>query len=661
MKRVHLLNLLLTILMLWAIMYRFEMTQILDLKILDLFYRLRGELFVEPKVIVVGIDEYSLSTLEVEGDTWPWKRDLYGKLLEKVFEDGARVVAFDVSFTEPGEDEESDSYFASTLLMYGNVVLGTYLINEKETYSLYNEKLRKAIEANRTYLDYAYKMRNFKELALLKPFTVYKIRPIYEPFAVAAYSATYEIGSLDADGVVRRVPLLIIENWANENGISSGILPHMNVIAAALYLGKSPDDMLLDFSKKVIELNDRLIPFDNSGYMHLWYYGRGRHIFKEVPFYDVLTGKFDRGTFKDKVVLVGYTATAKGLYDLRITPFSSDEAGVYVHANAIENMIRGDFLRPLSPFYNALLLTVLMGFIALISNIKGKMINIVILSIPIIYTMISYVIFLQHVYVTTFYPLLGFVIVGSVKTLTDFISESAEKRRMKEFLYRYVPDKVAEELVSKGELKLGGETKEVVVLFSDIKGFTSRSEKLTPEEVVSFLNIYLTKMSEIIRYKYDGTIDKFIGDAIMAIFGAPVSYDDDIDRALSCALDMRKALKELNKEYGLDLDSGIGIHFGPAIVGNIGAPFRMDYTCIGDTVNTASRIEHLTRELDAEIIVSEEVMKRSKNFSFEYLGDYGVKGKSEKLRLYKLVGRKIKEGIEETIKVQRGDNDWVGG
>ncbi len=661
MKRVHLLNLLLSILMLWAIMYRFEMTQILDLKILDLFYRLRGELFVEPKVIVVGIDEYSLSTLEVEGDTWPWKRDLYGKLLEKVFEDGARVVAFDVSFTEPGEDEESDSYFASTLLMYGNVVLGTYLINEKETYSLYNEKLRKAIEANRTYLDYAYKMKNFKELALLKPFTVYKIRPIYEPFAVAAYSATYEIGSLDADGVVRRIPLLIIENWANENGISSGILPHMNVIAAALYLGKSPDDMLLDFSKKVIELNDRLIPFDNSGYMHLWYYGRGRHIFKEVPFYDVLTGKFNIGTFKDKIVLVGYTATAKGLYDLRITPFSSDEAGVYVHANAIENMIRGDFLRPLSPFYNALLLTVLMVFIALISNIKGKMINIVILSIPIIYTMTSYVIFLQHVYVTTFYPLLGFVIVGSVKILTDFLSESAEKRRMKEFLYRYVPDKVAEELVSKGELKLGGETKELVVLFSDIKGFTSRSEKLTPEEVVSFLNIYLTKMSEIIRYKYDGTIDKFIGDAIMAIFGAPVSYDDDIDRALSCALDMRKALKELNKEYGLDLDSGIGIHFGPAIVGNIGAPFRMDYTCIGDTVNTASRIEHLTRELDAEIIVSEEVMKRSKNFSFEYLGDYGVKGKSEKLRLYKLVGRKIKEGIEETIKVQRGDNDWVVG
>ncbi|WP_448375231.1 CHASE2 domain-containing protein [Fervidobacterium sp.] len=656
MKKVHLLNIVLTIFMLWAIMYRFELTDVLDLKILDLFYRVRGELVPNSNVVVVGIDEYSLSTLEVEGDTWPWKRDLYGKLLEKVFEDGARVVAFDVSFTEPG-DEESDSYFASTLLMYGNVVLGTYLINEKETYSLYNEKLRKVIEENKTYLDYAYKMKNFKELALLKPFTVYKIRPIYEPFAVSAYSATYEIGSLDADGVVRRVPLLIIEEWANESGVSSGILPHMNMIAAALYLGTSPDEMMLDFSSKVVELNGKSIPFDSSGYMHLWYYGKGPNVFKEVAFYDVLIDKFEKGTFKDKVVIVGYTATAKGLYDLRITPFSNEEAGVYVHANAIENMIKGDFLRPIPPFYNALLLIALMTLLALLSSAKNKMVNTLILAIPVIYILVSYVFFLQRVYVTTFYPLLGFVIVGSVKILTDFLSESAEKKRMKEFLYRYVPDKVAEELISKGELKLGGETKDIVVLFSDIKGFTSRSEKLTPEEVVSFLNVYLTKMSEIIRYKYDGTIDKFIGDAIMAIFGAPVSYEDDIDRALRCALEMRNGLKELNKEYGLDLDSGIGIHYGPAIVGNIGAPFRMDYTCIGDTVNTASRIEHLTRELEAEVIVSEEVMKRAKSFTFEYLGDFAVKGKSEKLRLYKLVGEKLSEENEKVSNVQRGEGN----
>ncbi|WP_448379050.1 CHASE2 domain-containing protein [Fervidobacterium sp.] len=646
MKKLHILNILLTLFMLWAIMFKFEMTEVLDLKISDLFYKMRGEVVISPQVIVVGIDEYSLSTLEIEGDTWPWNRDVYGNLLQKVFGDGAKVVAFDVSFTEP-MDEETDAYFASTLLMYGNVVLGTYLINDKKTYELFNQKLREKIEQNRTYLDYAYKMKNFREFSLMKPFKVYKIRPVYEPFAVAAFSATYEIGALDSDGTVRRIPLLIVEEWSSENGISSGILPHMNVIACALYLEANPKEMLLDFSKRFVELNGKKIPFDNSGYMHLWYYGKSSNVFKEVPFYDVITGNFEKGMFKDKVVLVGYTATAKGLYDLRLTPFSNEEAGVFIHATAIENMLRGDFLKLLSPFYNGLLVVFLMTLLGILSNFKNRYVNVIIPTIPALFAAISYILFLKHVYVSTFYPVFGYIVVGSVKLVSDFLSESAEKRKMKEFLYRYVPDRVAQELVSKGELKLGGETRNVVVLFSDIKGFTSISEKMEPEEVVAFLNVYLTRMSEIIRYKYDGTIDKFIGDAIMAIFGAPVSYEDDIERALSCALDMRVALKELNKEYGFNLDSGIGIHYGPAIVGNIGAPFRMDYTCIGDTVNTASRIEHLTREVDAQIIVSEEVVTRTDKFLFEYLGEFAVKGKSEKLKLYKLVGKKLGENKED--------------
>ncbi|MFN3328722.1 MAG: adenylate/guanylate cyclase domain-containing protein, partial [Fervidobacterium pennivorans] len=374
--------------------------------------------------------------------------------------------------------------------------------------------------------------------------------------------------------------------------------------------------------------------------MHIWFYGRGSDIFKEISYYKVLNDNFERGTFKDKVVLVGYTATAKGLYDLRITPFSNNEAGVYVHANVIQNLINEDFLKPMPPFYNAIIFLIVMLIISFLSLYKSRLVNIVMISIPMIYISTTYLLFTQKVYISTFHTAFSTLLVAVVKTLGDFMKENAEKRKMKEYLYRYVPDKVAESLLNKGELKLGGETRNVVVLFSDIKGFTSRSEKLSPEEVVSFLNIYLTKMSEIIRYKYEGTIDKFIGDAIMAIFGAPISYEDDIDRALKCALDMRRALKELNNETGLNLDSGIGMHYGPAIVGNIGAPFRMDYTCIGDTVNTASRIEHLTRDVDAEIIVSEEIVSRTKNFVFEYIGDFAVKGKSAKLRLYKLLAEK---------------------
>lgn len=642
MRKIYLLVIGISMFFIWAILFNVEFVSVLDLKIMDLFYKMRGKIDKKAEVVIVGIDEYSLSALEVEGDTWPWKREVYGKLLEKVFEDGAKVVAFDVSFTEP-EEEDSDSYFASTLLIYGDVVLGTYLINEKSTYLSYDVRLRSILENNVSHLDYAYKMTNFRELGLLNPFAVYKIRPVYEPFAVAAYSATYEIGALDADGIVRRIPLLVIEEWARENGISSGILPHMNVLAAAIYMGVNPQDLLIDFAKKNVILRNKYISFDSSGYMHLWFYGRGSEIFKEVSFYKVMNGEFEKGTFKDKVVLVGYTATAKGLYDLRVTPFSNNEAGVFVHANAIQNLIDGEFIKPVTPFYNALIFLCIMILVGVLSSVQGRLVNTFLIAIPEFFVLISFLLFTQRIYIATFHPFFGTLVVGVIKTLSDFLRENAEKRKMKEYLYRYVPDKVAETLLNSGELKLGGETRDVVVLFSDIKGFTSRSEKLTPEEVVSFLNVYLTKMSEIIRYKYEGTIDKFIGDAIMAIFGAPVSYADDIDRALKCALEMRIALKELNKETGLDLDSGIGIHYGPAIVGNIGAPFRMDYTCIGDTVNTASRIEHLTREVNAEIIVSEEIVNRTNNFLFEYIGSFSVKGKSTQLNLYKLVGEKKQE------------------
>ncbi|MGB9693747.1 MAG: CHASE2 domain-containing protein, partial [Fervidobacterium sp.] len=255
MKKIYLLIIAITIFFLWAIFFKLDITEILDLKIMDLFYKMRGEINIQPNVVVVGIDEYSLSALEVEGNTWPWKREVYGRLLQKVFEDGAKVVAFDVSFTEPRE-EDSDSYFASTLLSYQNVVLGTYLINEKRTYLSYDIRLRKKIEENTSYLDLSYKMANFKELSLLKPFTVYKIRPIYEPFAVAAYSGTYEIGTLDADGTVREIPLLVVEKWAQDNGISSGILPHMDVISSALFLNIDPTELILDFSTKKIYLGD---------------------------------------------------------------------------------------------------------------------------------------------------------------------------------------------------------------------------------------------------------------------------------------------------------------------------------------------------------------------------------------------------------------------
>ncbi|QTA38193.1 adenylate/guanylate cyclase domain-containing protein [Thermosipho ferrireducens] len=610
-----------------------------ELKIMDLMYRMRGNIEINADVLIVGIDEYSLTSLEAEGDVWPWSRYHYGKVVKKLFEAGAKAVVFDVSFTENDEvNPKYDTYFASILLRYKNVILGTYLINDKETYERYNEKIKEKLLNNTSYLNYTYKMKNFRNLRLITPISIYKVRPPISKLSAVVPSATYEIGEIDIDGVVRSLPLFIKEVWAQEVGLTSGFLPHMDVMAAALYFGKNLESLTVDFKTKTVDLDKRKIRFDSNGLFRLFYYGD--RVFKEIPFYDVETGNFPNEIFKNKIVLIGYTATAKGLYDLRITPFSNNTPGVYIHATAIQNMISGDTLIRAPMWIRIIILIgslILVDIFLMKKKIRWNILAFLI--VPAI-LLLGYYLFLNQYYMDVFYSIFSSVTLSTVGLSMNLLRESREKKKMKEYLYRYVPDTVADYLVKKGKLELGGENREIVVLFSDVKGFTSLSEKKSAEEVVKILNGYLTRMSEVIRNKYGGTIDKFVGDAIMAIFGAPVSYENDIERALKCALDMRKELNRFNEEMGINLDSGIGIHFGPAVVGNIGAPFRMDYTSIGDTINTCSRMEHLTRELDADIIVSDVIVKNTKNFEFKYLGEFSVKGKSKPLKLYELKGVK---------------------
>lgn len=607
---------------------------------MDLFYRIRGEINISPVVIIVGIDEYSLTSLEAEKDAWPWSRHHYGKVVKNLFQAGVKAVIFDISFTEEDEiDSKYDNYFASILSKYKNVILGSYLINDKETYEKYNEKIKKILEQNISYLDYTYKMKNFEDLYYIIPIEIYKIRPPILKFSSLVPSASYEIGEIDIDGVVRSLPLFFREKYLEEKGISSGFLPHMDVLAVAMYKGADLKNIVVDFKKKVVEVNESKIPFDSNGLFKLFFYGE--EVFKEIPFYDIEIGNFDQSIFKNKIVIIGYTATAKGLYDLRITPFSNNKPGVYIHATAIQNMISNDSLIRIPIWLRLIFLISFISFILLLSKSKNLKINLLsLLSIPTIF-IISYIFFLNKIYVDIFYATLSSSILITTNISRNLMKENKEKKKLKEYLYRYVPDNVAEYLIKKGKITLGGENKNIVVLFSDIKGFTNLSEKLEAKELVTLLNDYLTRMSNIIRNKYNGTIDKFVGDAIMAIFGAPLTFENDIERALKCALDMRKELLKFNEENNIEIDTGIGIHYGSAIVGNIGAPFRMDYTSIGDTINTCSRIEHLTREIPANIIVSEEVYKYSKEkFEFSYLGEFKVKGKSMSLKLYELKGEK---------------------
>ncbi|AEX84523.1 family 3 adenylate cyclase [Marinitoga piezophila KA3] len=627
--------------------------EIFELKTLDLRYRIRGIEKTTPKVVVIAIDENSLVNMSTRfNDEWPWNREHYARMIAKLFKLGIKTIGFDVSFTTPSESNimsngksKDDMLLAAILRRYNKVVLGTYLTVEKSNFDEYNPEFKKQLEENKFYLKYSFKLKNPEYLSLFFPLTAYKIIPPIPEFSSLVPASTYEIGQLDPDGVARSLPLLFKEEWAADNGFNTGLFPHMDLMLYANYKGYNLQNFIYDPKNYTIEIENEKIKTDKNGFFLLSFYGKGPQVFDTISFYDlVYTNKYDNYDFKDKVAILGYSATAKGLYDLRVTPFSNDEPGVYLHATAVQNLINNERMTRVNYFYTLIILTSILLVTLILLSFNKIYTKLLSFMIPIAYIFISYYLFKQHIWVDTFYPVMSSLIIAVVDNAQSFLKESREKKKIKSFFFKYVPDFVAQKLLEQGKTELGGEKKNVVLIMSDIVGFTEKSEKLSPEEVVKFLNFYLSQMADIIRNKYYGTIDKFIGDLIMAIFGAPIEFGDEVDRAIACAIDMRRKLKDINKElknmgFDFEVNAGIGMHYGEVVIGNIGADFRMDYTCIGDTVNTTSRIEHLTRDLNEWLIVTEEIVKRSKKYKFEYIGDFKVKGKEKPLKLYK-----IKEG-----------------
>ncbi|WP_047268767.1 CHASE2 domain-containing protein [Marinitoga sp. 1197] len=627
--------------------------EIFELKTLDLRYRIRGENKIKTDVIIIAIDENSLINMSTKfNDEWPWNREHYARMVAKLFKLGIKAVGFDVSFTTPSESNimsngksKDDILLSAILRKYNKVVLGTYLTVEKKNFDEYNPEFRKELEKNKYYLKYSFKLKNPEYLPLFYPLTAYKIIPPIPEFSSLVPASTYEIGQLDPDGVARGLPLIFKEEWALEKGYSTGLFPHMDIILYAFYKNYDINNFIFDPKNYQIQIGNENIKTDKNGSYLLNFYGKGKNIFDTISFYDlVYSNKYDNYDFKGKIAILGYSATAKGLYDLRITPFSNNEPGVYLHATAVQNLINKDKISRINFFYTIIILVFVLLLSLLFTSFKKIYIKLISFLIPITYIFVSYILFKNNIWIDTFYPLLSTLSISTIDTVQSVLNESREKKKIKSFFFKYVPDFVAQKLLEQGKTELGGEKKNVVLIMSDIVGFTEKSEKLSPEDVVRFLNYYLSQMADIIRNKYYGTIDKFIGDLIMAIFGAPIEFGDEVDRAISCALDMRKKLKDINIElknmgFDFEVNAGIGMHYGEVIIGNIGADFRMDYTCIGDAVNTTSRIEHLTRELNEWLIVTGEIVKRSNKYKFEYIGDFKVKGKELPLKLYR-----IKEG-----------------
>lgn len=447
----------------------------------------------------------------------------------------------------------------------------------------------------------------------------------------------------DLDGAMRRIRLL--------NRFDAQLYPALSLSAATLYLGGEirPINGTIKPGRSLdgISLAPGVeVPTDLNARMLINYYTDPQKYFPTYSVVDIVNGTVPASAYKDKVVLFGMTA--QGLYDLRPTPFSPTTPGVYVHASAIQNIIDGRYLERyygLALFEIALylLLGLVMGWGLPRMPAWAGVIATLVFAV-VLYELDTTFLFARGIWMLTVLPMLQATVTFLGITLHGYLTEGREKRKIRKAFQYYLSSSVVEEMLKDTDkLQLGGERRVCTVLFSDIRGFTTISEKLSPEELVSLLNSYLTPMTNIV-FKYDGTLDKYMGDAIMAIFGAPVAYEDHAARACYACLDMMSELKELQKGWqalGLpELDIGIGLNTGPMSVGNMGSTVRFDYTAMGDNVNLGSRLEGTNKQYGTHIIISEYTYAAAGSAVYaRELDCVRVKGKHEPVRIYELLGR----------------------
>lgn len=538
-------------------------------------------------ILVVAIDEESLQGI---ADDWPWSRDIYAPLLENMNQPGyeAKAIAFDVLFvTGTDREPEIDEYFAESLSQYDNVILPSYTLTDNDF-----------TRATKVKKD---------ELVM----TQQLITPI--PILDEVSHDAHINAIIDEDGVIRRT-------WLRLN-TPEGEIPSMAYKAAEL-AGANIEYYLDIHPQAEIAIDFQATSYD----------------FETVSFISVLNGDFPPENFKDRIVLIGYTAVGQ---DSGTVPVEKEMQRVYIHASIIDQLIKGNYILFVSDW-----ITLFMIMLMIASTIWFTWRLKTIMSVSLLFLSIfglligQYVIFkVFDTYIVSSYGMVALFITYIVNVAIKSYFENKQKNFITKQFGRYIsPDLVKEIVATDQELKLGGINKELSILFLDIRGFTSLSEKLKPEEVVDFLNMMFNLITEK-ALDNNGTIDKFIGDAAMIVYNAPLDLKDHEYYAVKTAYDIQEGMKKVREDifekYDVEISVGIGVHTGNAVIGNIGSYLRMDYTAIGDNVNIAARIESNT--VANQILVSESTYDRTNQY-FEYhcIGERMMKGKSVPIKLYEV-------------------------
>lgn len=626
-----------------------------ELKALDYQFRVRGTIkkHLAP-VAIVAIDEKSIKEL----GRWPWTRNIIATGIEKLFEYGASVVGLDIVFSESenvqqrefikklsekiGSKEiifalqniDFDAPLANIVRKYKDKLVLGYFFDFEGTEPRGSDRFIKKSE-----ISVILKTPPQSSMYLLKARGVNT-----NISAIEKYGKHFGFFNAkgDKDGIYRRAVLIA------EYGGS--LYPSLPLQMARLYKGENIILYVEEGFATRIRIGDIRIPLMGRGEILLNFPGH-KKTFPHYSFVDVLKRRIGPEELKGKIILIG--ATAVGIYDVRPTPVDETYPGVEIHATAIDNILEGRYL--MRPewlwFFELLALWLIFGIITFTMLRRGAMGSIFISFIPIaLLNGGSYIAFrFFNLWIKVVYPTTASILLILILAFYRYFKEERMKRMIRNAFEHYLSEELVEIVVTDPEkLKLGGEKREITILFSDVRDFTTLSEELSAEEVAEFLHGYLTPMTRVIL-KHKGLLDKYIGDAIMAIFGAPVYIDDHAERACFAALNMLEVLKEFNRTTKWkEVNIGIGINTGKCIVGNMGSDVLFDYTAVGDTVNIASRLEGITKVYKENIIVSESTVEKIKNPSliFRELDYVKVKGKKKPVRIFQLVGERNK--VEET-------------
>jgi len=671
----------------------------IEARSLDARFNLRGQRPHDENIVIIGLEE---TTLQKVG-AFPIPRNAYAKMIDQLVKDGARTIVFDFNFPVPEKNSavdalkklegqvqgvaspaviekireieassDNDKIFADSVKAAGNVVLGHIFLDP--------ERAKSVDTAGAEQYFFVLSAHPFPQLT-----TVTKVDPIkvwekvtdqaseYGDLTASGVYANLRIladGARsfgffneipDVDGTFRRSPLLI----HYKHGDFDQLYPSLDLEAVRQYENVKDQSIAAVFAENGIdhiELGPHNFRPGHDAVVLVNYAGHYK-TYKHYPMIDVVNGNFEPGAFKDKLVVFGPTAVAIG--DLRTTPFhDADYMGVEIHANVIDNILHSE--QPGRGFIArgyreeaidlAFIVAFGLGLGYWFGRTKPMMATLGAIVSLFIFAWIVYFGFAHYGMWLSFVVPSG-TLVANYAAITSFrmIFEEREKRKVRKMFGLYLSPGVIT-LIEKDPKKYlgqGGESKELTVMFSDIRSFTSISEGLTPDQLVRLLNEYLGEMTDIL-FKRWGTLDKYIGDAMMGFWGSPYPQEDHALRACACALDMRARLQELNMKWELQgqkpLAIGIGINTGEVNVGNMGSLLRFQWTVMGDPVNLASRLEGITKDYRVQCVVSESTYRATKeHYTFREIDRIRVKGKTLPVTIYEL----LDWGRNETLHTER--------